>query len=101
MRAWCWSSSIMSASESSARCWMLVLFFAGSLVGVDWAQEPSRQSPSPAPRPKRDAVQQFVTRYCTNCHNGDEKKGGLDLDALSSEDVAARPEVWEKVVRKL
>ena len=91
----------MLESGSSARCWISVLFLAGALVGVDWAQEPSKHSPSSGMRPERARVKQFVTQYCSNCHNSDEKKGGLDLNALSSEDVAARPEAWEKVVRKL
>jgi hypothetical protein len=78
----------MSESRSSVRIWIAVLFFAGALASVGWAQE-------------RANVQQFVTRYCTNCHDRDVKKGGLDLAALSSEEVAARPEAWEKVVRKL
>src|SRR5206468_10107741 len=29
------------------------------------------------------------------------KKGGLDLDSLSREDVTQQPDVWERVVRKL
>lgn len=68
---------------------------------MGWAQEPSKLPPSSGPRLDRLAVQQLITRYCTACHNGSEKKGGLDLDAASSEDVAARPAVWEKVARKL
>jgi Protein of unknown function (DUF1592)/Protein of unknown function (DUF1588)/Protein of unknown function (DUF1585)/Protein of unknown function (DUF1595)/Protein of unknown function (DUF1587)/Planctomycete cytochrome C len=91
----------MLASGSSARCWLPVLFLAGALVGVDWAQEPSRPAPKAGARPASATVQQLVTRYCTNCHNSDDKKGGLDLDTVSSRDVAAHPEVWEKVVRKL
>src|SRR5262249_24236557 len=35
------------------------------------------------------------------CHNSEDKKAGLALDAVSSEDVAAHPDVWEKVARKL
>ena len=91
----------MPGSGSSARCWMPALFLAGALVGVHWAQEPSKPSPPTGERLERAAVQQFVTQHCTSCHNSDEKAGGLDLDAVSSEDVAAHPEVWEKVVRKL
>ncbi len=91
----------MLEPRSSARCWMPGLFLAGALVGVIWAQEPSKHVPSSGARPERAAVKQFVTEYCANCHNSDEKKGGLDLDAVSSQDVAARSEVWERVARKL
>jgi mono/diheme cytochrome c family protein len=98
-----WSQEflLMVRSGSSARCWVLVLFLAGGLVGLDWAQQPSRQAPSSEARYERATVQQFVTQHCSSCHDRDVKKAGLDLDALSSEDVAAHPEVWEKVARKL
>ncbi|GIT20720.1 MAG: hypothetical protein CM1200mP40_04020 [Gammaproteobacteria bacterium] len=35
------------------------------------------------------------------CHNGTLKTGGLELDAYDANDVAAHPEVWERVLRKL
>src|SRR5262249_13821162 len=49
----------------------------------------------------RATVRKFVTGYCTTCHGGDAKKAGIDLDALAAQDVAAHPEVWEKVASKL
>jgi mono/diheme cytochrome c family protein len=91
----------MFRSGSSARCWVLILFLAGGFVGLDWAQQPSEQAPSSEARLERATVKQFVTQHCSSCHDSDVKKAGLDLDALSSEDVAAHPEVWEKVARKL
>jgi hypothetical protein len=36
-----------------------------------------------------------------SCHDSETKKGGLDLNAAEAENPAKRPEVWEKVVRKL
>ncbi|MCI0379326.1 MAG: DUF1592 domain-containing protein [Gemmataceae bacterium] len=66
---------------------------------MDWAQEPSK--PSGAVQLDRATVKQFVTKHCTQCHNSDDKRAGLALDAVSAEDVDAHPEVWEKVVRKL
>ena len=42
------------------------------------------------------------TCYCVECHNGDDKTAGLDLDAISRGGPgAANPEAWEKVVRRL
>jgi hypothetical protein len=43
----------------------------------------------------------LVDEYCLSCHDADDKKGDLDLDAIASLDVAQHPDVWEKVVRKL
>jgi hypothetical protein len=57
--------------------------------------------PSPEARLERAAVSRFVTRHCTDCHNGDVKRGGLDLDGIKTERVGDHPKVWEKVVRKL
>jgi len=42
-----------------------------------------------------------ITQYCVSCHNGVAKTGGLVLDKANLANVAADPEVWEKVVRKL
>ncbi|WP_239492557.1 DUF1592 domain-containing protein [Luteitalea sp. TBR-22] len=43
----------------------------------------------------------FVQEYCLDCHDGSAKKGGLALDALLPDDVAAHAGAWEKVVRRL
>jgi hypothetical protein len=43
----------------------------------------------------------FVGQYCADCHDHELKKGGLDLESILPDDVTQRPEVWEKVVRKL
>ncbi len=43
----------------------------------------------------------IVKEYCADCHNGGKKKGGLDFESVSLEDVAPHPDIWEKVVRKL
>ena len=42
-----------------------------------------------------------ITRYCLTCHNQRARTGGLALDAVLSDDVAAKAEIWEKVIRKL
>src|SRR5262245_58752979 len=51
-----------------------------------------------APRPQ---LRTFVAEYCSDCHDGDEKRAGLDLESLSLEDVDRHPDAWERVVRKL
>ncbi|HEX4612033.1 MAG TPA: DUF1592 domain-containing protein [Urbifossiella sp.] len=91
----------MPGSGRSARYWVPALVLAGVFVSADRAQEPAQGPPSSGERLDRAAVQQFVAGYCASCHNGSEKKGGLDLDAVGAEDVAAHPEVWERVARAL
>ena len=41
------------------------------------------------------------TRYCVTCHNATTKVAGLVIDPAELSNVAANPELWEKVVRKL
>ncbi|MBC8097433.1 MAG: DUF1592 domain-containing protein, partial [Akkermansiaceae bacterium] len=43
----------------------------------------------------------FLGNYCTDCHDSEMKKGGLNLDSINLEDVTQHPELWEKVIRKL
>lgn len=44
-----------------------------------------------------------VDRYCTACHNSKLKTSGLALDeaTVHADNPAGRPEIWEKVVRRL
>ena len=68
---------------------------------------PARGRPQAAPEAStvpvkgREAIGRFVNLYCVECHNGDEKAAGLDLEAVGPGDVDRHPQVWEKVVRRL
>jgi hypothetical protein len=42
-----------------------------------------------------------IDKYCVTCHNQRLKTSGLALDAPELADVAAHPDVWEKVIRKV
>lgn len=42
-----------------------------------------------------------LERYCIDCHDADTQKGNVNLDALLSEDIGARSEVWEAIVKQL
>lgn len=46
----------------------------------------------------RDA---FVGRYCTTCHSQRTKAGGFVLEGVSTAELSARPEVWEKAAKKI
>src|SRR5690349_10211665 len=43
----------------------------------------------------------LLRQYCFQCHNSRVKSGGLALDSIPVSDPSARPDVWEKVLRKL
>ena len=47
---------------------------------------------------KREAV---LEKYCVTCHSARAKSGGLVLEGLPTDDPAGRPDVWEKVVRRV
>ena len=43
----------------------------------------------------------FLRQYCLTCHSGDSAAGGLALGEADPGNPPARPEVWERVVRRL
>ena len=53
--------------------------------------------------PERPAIDgpALIDRYCVTCHNDRLETGGFSFEPLDAADVAAHPEAWEKVVRKL
>ncbi len=55
-------------------------------------------APASAQQQTPEAV---FARYCVTCHNGTVKAGGLVINPADVSNVAATPELWEKVVRKL
>src|SRR6186713_523836 len=57
----------------------------------------SAAEPDAVPSP----ISEFVTQYCVDCHNGEEKTADLPLDLFSGEKVAAHREDWEQVIRRL
>src|SRR5579864_2073547 len=40
-------------------------------------------------------------QYCLGCHNDRLKTGGMSLEHVDVNDVAADPDLWENVLRKL
>src|SRR5262245_27583012 len=51
--------------------------------------------------PLAASVKSVVDQYCVRCHDGQLKKGGLDLERISGDDVAQHSTEWEPVIRKL
>jgi hypothetical protein len=43
----------------------------------------------------------IINRYCLDCHDHESKKGELDLESLSRDEVAQHSDRWERVVRRL
>ena len=77
-----------------------VLWIASLSVALPRAEAPQ----SAAPRPASSAEtldRSVVDKYCVTCHNQRLKTGGLTLDTPDLANVAAHPDVWEKVIRKV
>ena len=83
----------------------LLLVLAGALsLTVLTAAAPAsatRQLPHYGGTEAAFSPRALLDRYCVTCHNERLQTAGLTLDTMDVEAVAARPEVWEKVVRKL
>jgi hypothetical protein len=43
----------------------------------------------------------LLEQYCTECHNDAEAAGNMSLEGVTPAEVAANPEKWENVVRRL
>jgi hypothetical protein len=67
---------------------------AAALAGLQGCAEPP-------PAEALAANAEVFGRFCTDCHNDAEAAGDLSLEAVSAATVAAHPEVFENVVRKL
>ena len=74
---------------------VILALTAGAPNGSAVARLDDRRS-SPPP-----VEQTLVKEYCVGCHNQRLMTGGLALDTLDPENVAANAETWEKVLRKL
>jgi mono/diheme cytochrome c family protein len=97
---------------------LFVLVAAIGVAGWGWslrAAEPRQTVRLPASAPATPAqatagkkpdttttdYRQAITTYCVTCHNDRLKTGDLTFDQILKTDVAAHPDVWEKVIRKV
>ena len=63
------------------------------------APTPSRQTASAPVR--QDSHRAVLDRYCVTCHSDRLKTAGLSLETIDTTNIAAAPDTWEKVVRKV
>lgn len=47
------------------------------------------------------AVKRLIAKYCIDCHGRDNPDGGLNLDDVNEQPLAAHSKTWERVTRKL
>src|SRR3954471_11047558 len=82
----------------------------GGLSAQQAAKPASAKAPGAAPKPAAahastalpvDAQNQLVGQYCATCHSERGKAGGLVLAGFDAAKIGERPEVAEKMIRKL
>ena len=73
---------------------LMRVVFAGLVATLLLSAQPGPPSPT-------SSRHQFLDRYCASCHNEQLKSGGLSLVKADLSAAGTRPELWEKVVRKL
>jgi hypothetical protein len=75
---------------------------AVALLACSWtwldAREQSVAQPRPAAAQSHKAT---LDKYCVTCHSDRLKTAGLTLESIDTTNIAAAPDVWEKVVRKV
>ena len=73
--------------------WLVFLLLAAMLH----AQDARSKTDGPGP----STLSPTLTTYCMGCHNARLRTGNLALDQFDPARIAAAPDVWEKVARKL
>ncbi len=86
----------VGTSRLSISVGVVVVLVTAGLVFTLEAQQ-ARSAPAVKTAPHLG----LVDEYCLSCHDEDHQKGELALDTVAAVDVSKRPDVWEKVIRKL
>ena len=73
----------------------LLACFSLLAVGVEMGSAPAPRS-ALAPADKS-----FVSQYCVECHDAETKKGDLDLERITQDNLLQHSDEWERVIRKL
>ena len=73
-----------------------LIFVASAVLACCMVPVPSTAAPAGA-----TTNAELLKRSCFGCHNGRLKTGGLALDNVDAQNLAANAEIWEKVLRKL
>lgn len=92
---------LMSRWGTWAACLTPVLLIVVGATGSGQARPGGEPPPAPRSAAAHEAIDQFVERYCLDCHDSGARKAGLALDDLDTAAVGKSPEAWEKVVRRL
>jgi hypothetical protein len=91
----------MNRRRIKTRWGAAILLGLCALASSSLAQQEANSPPPPASAQPRATINEFVNLFCIECHNSDDKAGGLALDVSGAETLERNSPTWEKVVRKL
>jgi hypothetical protein len=75
---------------------------AVALLAFSWTWLEAREQAAVQPRPATvQSHEATLDKYCVTCHSDRLKTAGLTLESIDTTNIAAAPDVWEKVVRKV
>jgi mono/diheme cytochrome c family protein len=75
---------------------------AVALLACSWTWLDAREQSVAQPRPAAaQSHKAMLDKYCVTCHSDRLKTAGLTLESIDTTNIAAAPDVWEKVVRKV
>jgi len=75
---------------------LIVLLSVSTTLEARAADPPSKSANNAS-----ETIRDFVSRFCFDCHSGDQADGGLNLESIPGVDVDTAAVTWERVVRKL
>jgi mono/diheme cytochrome c family protein len=88
----------MNPWRSTFRFCLPVALLSVGVLGIGGAQEKTEQSDRPA-KANSSPYRALVAQYCLDCHNSEDKSGGLALDKTGSFDVSEQSQLaairWE------
>jgi cytochrome c5 len=89
-----WGTAVAVAGRSSPAV-------ALAKVGAGAAQRNAAATQQAAQRAAPSVDRALLNRYCVSCHNARLRTADLALDELDVSNIAAHPDIWEKVLRKV
>jgi len=81
-----------------------MFYFLGCVLFLTTAVSANAELPTVAKSEKQfqSQVKQFITKYCLDCHTGEEAEAGLALEKYKTRSsILEQREAWEKIVQRI
>src|SRR5882672_6495067 len=81
--------------------WVILVFAASGALPLAFSQQAASAAAAKSTASSIQEHRAFLNQYCVTCHNEKTKTAGLLLDQANVSNPTERPDLWEKVIRKL